>query len=434
MKKYQIAVIGGGPAGMMAAIQSAKNLSNSDSFDVVLIEKNNTLGKKLLLTGGGRCNLTNDSSVKDMLPLFGKNNSFLKHSLFSMDPKKLMDFFKVKGLDFKIENQRKVYPITDDSKSILEVLKKYLKELNVDVLLSTKVTDIERKGDFFNIEIKNKHQKNLSERIRANKVILATGGVTYPSTGSTGDGIKFAKKLGHSITPLNPGLVPFKIKEQWIKELSGLKLEDVGLNFIIINNSSKKKISSRGTVLLTHFGLSGPAILDFSRELSFFSTNLNDLFPAEFSLDLMLDKTPEKLKEQLNNDFQEKGKTIIKNYLKNILPKNMVGPFLGVINVDPQKKLNQISRKEKNRILENLKNLKLTIEGSLSIEKAMVTCGGISYKNINSKTTESRIIPGIYFAGEIIEFCGPTGGYNLQIAFSTGYNAGVWAAQTLNEI
>jgi predicted Rossmann fold flavoprotein len=467
---YKIAVIGGGPAGIMAAISAAKSLSSKkssknssskkysnkgpNSQEVVLIERNDILGKKLLLTGGGRCNITNNSDLKTHLNSFGEKSSFLKPSLYNFDNKSLLEFFNDKGLDFKVENQGKVYPIDDKASSVLKVLENYLQEYNVKLFKGALVKDIKGKDSGFDILIKrvpesctekSKKIKGM-DLIKASKVIIATGGLSYSSTGSTGDGLKFAKNYGHSLTPTIPGLVPLKVKEEWIKDLSGLKLENIGLSF---RKSSKKRISHTGTILLTHFGLSGPGILDLSREISTLNyqfhksvhssanddSNQNelqkDIFPLELFLDLIPEKSNEELRDKFNLEFSKSGKTLIKNYLKNFIPNNFITPFLIHSDINPKKELNQISRKEKNRLILNFKDLKINISGLMPFKSAMVTCGGINHKNINSKTMESKLVEGMYFAGEIIEFCGLSGGYNLQMAFSTGYTAGNGASDSL---
>lgn len=455
----KVAVIGGGPAGIMAAISAADCLNSfnlkhskpkSKVSEVFLIEKNETLGKKLLLTGGGRCNITNNSNLKEHIKLFGKKGSFLKPCLYNFDNNSLLSFFNEKGLDFKVENNGKVYPADDKASSVLNTLKSYLNELNVKLILESSVTEIKQNNGYFDILVKTDkfstqsgtlsqvNDKNIDKNIRETsvikspRVILATGGISYPSTGSTGDGMKFAEDLGHKLTELKPGLVPLKIQNEWIKELSGLKFENIGINF---KNSSKKRVSHTGNVLFTHFGLSGPGILDISREISSSKSNAQNTFPIDLYLDLIPEISVEELKNKFNLEFQKSGKTAIKNYLKNILPKNFIIPFLTQLNIDPQIKLNQIPKKEKNKLITNLKDLKINITGLMPLKSAMITCGGVNHKNIDSKTMESKVITGIYFAGEIIEFCGPSGGYNLQMAFSTGHMAGKNAANsTINKL
>ncbi len=448
-EKYAIAVIGGGPAGIMAAISSAmifkgglKDKHGFKNHKVILIEKNESLGKKLLLTGGGRCNITNDSDLKSFLQAFGKKSSFLKPSFYNFDNKDTLKFFNKKGLEFKVENSGKVYPNDDKAISVLNVLEDYLREFEIQVVTGTSVKDIKENNGYFDISLnKNgiKNKSNHSKQISSQKIVLATGGVSYPFTGSTGEGLIIAEKLNHHITSLRPGLVPLKIDEQWLKDLSGLKIEDVVISF---RGQSKKRVSYQGTILFTHFGVSGPVVLDLSREIALNfnfegeNHNRNDkesrkLILKELFLDIVPEKSADEIRDKFNIEFQNMGKTMIKNYFKTILPKNMIVPFLIYSDVNPDALLNQISRKEKNRIINNLKDLKIHLNDLIPLKDAMVTCGGVSHNDIHSKTMESKILPGIYFAGEILEFCGLSGGYNLQMAFSTGYLAGKSAADKI---
>jgi predicted flavoprotein YhiN len=471
MENYQIAVIGAGPAGMMAAIRASELLSpqsrksgrkNSKKTNVILIEKKEHLGKKLLLTGGGRCNITNTTPIKDMVKLFGKKGSFLKPSLYNLDNNALLDLFREKGLEFKIEDQGRVFPEDDKANSVLEVLKDYLHNNSVQLRLNSPVQKIKLVNGSFEIVLgdiggnfpemnrpnksgKNDHRLNQKQGsiIKASKVIIATGGVSYPPTGSTGTGLKIAKTLGHNITPLNPSLVPLRVHDDWVKSLSGIKLDDVT---ITLKTGAKKKISNTGTVLFTHFGLSGPGILDLSHEVAMIinkavhinkPVNTSSTKPelpinkkmVNLYLDLIPHSSRDELNQQLLNDFQKHGNRLIKTYMKLLLPNNMINTFLEQLDINPQKNLSSISRKERNSIIDLLKSLEIHVTGTLPIEKGMVTCGGISFKEIHSKTMESKLLPRLYFAGEIIEFCGPTGGYNLQMAFSTGYTAGEHASK-----
>jgi predicted flavoprotein YhiN len=440
MENYQIAVIGAGPAGMMAAIRSSQLLSQKNGRNkrnVILIEKNDHLGRKLLLTGGGRCNITNRAPIKDMVEIFGKKGSFLKPALYNLDNNSLLDLFREKGLEFKFEEDGRVFPKDEKAISIIQVLESYLNENRVKLRLGSNLKKLKFTNGLFEIVLDNPYKKN--EVIKSSKVILATGGVSYPSTGSTGTGIHIARDLGHEIRTLKPGLVPIKVKEKWIKGLSGLKLENIGLN---LKTNSKKKIYTRGTVLFTHFGLSGPGILDLSHEITLImdkiSNKLEKMEPASddseknnyheptvhLSLDLIPESSIDELNKELMYNFQKHGNRLIKTYLKLFLPNNMIDPFLKQLEIDPEKNLSRISKKERNSIVNHLKNLGVHITGTLPLEKGMITCGGISSKGIHSKTMESKLVPGMYFAGELIEFCGPTGGYNLQMAFSTGYTAG----------
>jgi len=442
MKNCKIVIIGGGPAGMMAAIAAGIDLKESKK--IVLIEKNDSLGKKLLLTGGGRCNITNLNPIKDILNKFTpREKHFLKHAFYTLNNKSLLKIFEKKGLEFKQEENGKCFPITDDANSILKVLKEYLSDLNVDIILNSPIKSIKKNdNEYFTLNIDNK-------TIQSEKVILATGGISYPHTGSTGDAYEMAKYFRHSITHLTPGAIPLKIEDNRLKQLSGITLEDVVVSY------KSKKTYTRGNVLITHFGLSGPAILDISNYISKDNQNytsinyiskdnqndnqynvdereilLNDSF---INIDLIPDITEEELNQRIIADSQNNGKTMIKNYLKIYLKNRFIELFLNTIQVSGNKTLSNMAKKDKNKIINNLKHLKIKIK-SLPTQTAMITCGGIKIDEINPKTMESKLDAGrgLYFAGELLEPYGPTGGYNLQIAFSTGYLAGKSAIKSFN--
>jgi predicted Rossmann fold flavoprotein len=278
---------------------------------------------------------------------------------------------------------------------------------------------IKVKRDYFTLDLGN------DNHMATKKVILATGGVSYPSTGSTGDGLDIAEKLGHKITPLKPGLVPLKTDEEWIKELQGISLENVILTF---KYGKRKIISDKGNIIFTHYGISGPLILDLSSKIV-------PLFEKNEKISLFIDLKPElttsELEEMLIKEFEARSKTEFKNFMKLLIPNRMIPVFIELLEINPKKKVNQVNRKERIAIENLLKAFPLTITGFQSIDKAMITCGGISKKDINPETMESKIIAGIYFAGEIIDLCAPSGGYNLQEAFSTGYLAGESAAESI---
>lgn len=416
MKLHDIAVVGAGPAGMIAAIRAGQ-LGKS----VILIEKNNTLGKKLKITGSSRCNVTNTASLDLFLEKFGKKGSFLRSALVKFSNRRLMSFFNSKGLKFKVEEEGKVFPVSNKSTSIIKVLKEYLSENNVKINYNTRLNKIKVKKGYFTLDFGN------DNHIATKKVVLATGGVSYPATGSTGEGLEIAKKLGHRITTLRPGLVPLNTAEEWIKELQGITLEDVVLTF---KYGKRKIISDKGNIMFTHFGISGPLVLDLSGEIVqlLFRNEKIDLF-----IDLKPQFTDSRLEEMLIRDFKSGGRKEFKNFMKLLVPNRMIPLFIELLEIDPKKKVNQVNRKERISIVNLLKAFPLTIISSLPIDKAMVTCGGISKKEINPHTMESKIIGGIYLAGEIIDLCAPSGGYNLQQAFSTGYLAGDSSAESLND-
>ena len=439
MQEYKVAIIGGGPGGMMAALKAAQILGPKT---VCIIEKNDSLGKKLLMTGGGRCNIANSTPIHDQLNYYNKNKNFLKHALYTLPQDKLLEIFEEKDLEFHIEDKKRIFPDSEDAQDILDVLEEYLEELEVDIHTNCPINanDIEhelneRMEPVFLIE-------NDKISLNASKIVVSTGGITYPSTGSTGDGYRIASRMNHTITDIKPGLVSFNVDDFLLRSLSGLTLSDVELSF----KDKKKKISVRGDALISHFGLTGPAVIDLSNLLiekskfTILDDNLNqkdddeidslELFTNKISIDFTPDMTEEEIKEQITKDTPDNGKISIKNYMKKFLPTNFIDYFLMKINISPSKTMANITKKDKNKIAENLKRHPIEIE-SLEMDLAKVTIGGVKSKEIDSKTLQSRFVDGLYFAGEVLEMAGPTGGYNLQIAFATGYLAGQEAANSL---
>lgn len=414
MKLYDIVVVGAGPAGMMAAVRAGQL-----GKKVMLIERNDTLGKKLKITGSSRCNITNTASLNIFMEKYGKKGSFFRSAFATFSNRRLMSFFESKGLKFKVENHGRVFPISNKSRSVIKVLKEYLSENKVERNYNTRLTDIKKKKDYFSLNLGNDNY------MATKKVILATGGISYTATGSTGDGFSIAEKLGHKITPLKPGLVPLKTSEEWVKDLQGITLEDVRLTF---RYGKKKIVSDMGNLIFTHFGISGPLVLDLSNQIvTVLENNKN--------IDLFIDLYPQiknnELEEKLINEIENRSKTEFKNFMKLFIPNRIIPIFIELLGINSKKKVNQVNRKERNLIIDLLKAFPLTVNGYLSIEKAMVTCGGVSKNEIDPQTMESKIVNGLYFAGEIIDFCAPSGGYNLQEAFSTGYLAGESAAKSL---
>lgn len=439
MQEYKVAIIGGGPAGMMAAIRAAQVLGPKT---VCIMEKNDSLGKKLLMTGGGRCNIANGTPIHDQLKYYNKNKNFLKHALYTLPQEKLLEIFEEKDLEFHTEDKKRIFPDSEDAQDILDILEEYLEELGVDVHTDCPINanDIEhelneRMEPVFLIE-------NDKISFNASKIVVSTGGITYPSTGSTGDGYRIASKMNHTLSDIKPGLVSFNVDDFLLRSLSGLTLSDVELSF----KDKKKKVSVRGDALISHFGLTGPAVIDLSNLLiekskfTILDDALNqksddefeelELFTNKISIDFTPDLTEEEIKEQITKDTPDNGKMSIKNYLKRFLPSNFIDYFLMKININPSKTMANITKKDKNKIAENLKRHHIKIE-SLEMDLAKVTIGGVKSKEIDSKTLQSRFVNGLYFAGEVLEMAGPTGGYNLQIAFATGYLAGQEAANSL---
>ena len=408
---YDIVVVGAGPAGTMAAIRAGQLSRN-----VLLIEKNSAIGRKILLTGKGRCNLTNMASLDTFIKKFGRQGQFLRQAFSSFFNQELIDFFKAKGLDSKVERQNRVFPVTDNAGSVVDVLKEYLKENKTEILYNRHLQRAVKKDNIFHLELDN------GNTINARKVILATGGISYKATGSTGDGFHIAEQLGHTIAHLKPALVPLKTQELWVKELTRLDLKNIRLTF---RYADKKIVSPIGDLAFTPFGVSGSLILDLSGEIV---SILEKYKQVNLLIDLKPGLTPEQLGNRLLREIKVNGNSSLKNVMKNLLPHKLIKVFIRLSGIDPETKANQITREQRNSIIKLLKALPLTITGSLPIEEAMVTNGGVSTCDINAGSMESKIIPGLYFAGEIIDGCASSGGYNLQQAFSTGYLAGEHAA------
>ena len=399
MEKYDIAVIGAGPAGIMAAIAASHNSSN-----VVLLEKNSSPGRKLLMTGGGRCNITNRKPIKKLLNIYPQKN-FLKHSFYTLTNEKLLSFFENKGFSFIEEDDNRIFPETEKSSDILKILLEYLDD--VDIKYGFEVKSI---VDNFII----------NDEIMADKIVIATGGITYPQTGCS---IENYSLTSQPLTDVKYGLVPLITKKD-LSNVAGITLYDVVISY--------KKSKVQGNVLFSHVGLTGPGIINLSNEISEdISYNLLENEPDanfEIAIDLCPDFTREELQDKFNTDFQARGKSMVKNYLKRFLTSRFIDFFLDEIKIDGETQLSRIDKKSKNRLIENLKRFAFEITG-FNENLSKVTIGGIDLENINPKTMESSLTPNLYFAGEVLDLHGPTGGYNLKIAFSTGYLAGLSASE-----
>ena len=412
----KVIVIGGGPAGMMAAITAAKN-----GDDVILLEKMQSLGRKLLITGKGRCNITSSLPIDDFIQNTPGNGQFLYSCYRNYTNLDIIRFLKEQGLEVKEERGNRIFPITDKSLDVLKCFTDRLKNLNVDIRYNMKVKDIIKEENKLKVVIEN------GTLIEAEKVILATGGKSYPLTGSTGDGYKIAEKLGHSITKIKPSLVPLECYDNNIcKSLQGLSLKNVGIK---ISNKENGKIiyEDFGEMLFTHFGVSGPTILSSSAHLVRYK-NIEELLKSKkiiLKIDFKPALTYEKLDERILRDFIDLKNKQFKNSLDRLLPQKLIPIIIQKSNINSDKKVNEINKIERKNLVEILKNFEITISKFRPIEEAIVTSGGINIKEINPKTMESKIVPGLYFAGEIIDVDSYTGGFNLQIAYSTGYTAGM---------
>ena len=404
MKK--IIVIGGGAAGMMAAIEAARN-----GAEVSLFEKNERLGKKLFITGKGRCNLTNACDMEDLQKSVMKNHKFLYSAFQNFNNWEVIGFFEDLGLPTKIERGNRVFPASDHSSDVIKVLEAELRNQGVEVLLKTKVKSLIAQEDkVTGVILEN------GKKIFADAVIITTGGLSYQLTGSTGDGFRFAKSVGHKVTELSPALVPLTISEEWVPRLQGLSLRNVSVS---IKNKKKVLYEEFGEMLFTHYGVSGPLILSAS------SVILEEL--KKENLRLKIDLKPALSEEQLDDrilrDFEQDKNKQFKNVLGNLLPSKMIPVVIELSGIPPEKKVNEINKKERRRLLETIKALSMTVNGIRGYEEAIITRGGVDVKEINPATMESKKMKDLYFAGEVLDVDAVTGGFNLQIAWSTAMAA-----------
>lgn len=402
-----VIVIGGGPAGMFAALSAAEN-----GHAVTLLEKNEKLGKKLFITGKGRCNLTN---AGDMDALFGNvvtNPKFLYSAFYACDNRRVIEFFERRGMPTKTERGNRVFPVSDHSSDVIAVLKQALVRAGVQVRLHTEVSEI-LKGEEKITGVSLKNGRNLP----CDAVVLATGGYSYQSTGSTGDGYLFAGACGHTVTALKPSLVPLTAKEPYVKQMQGLSLKNVG---VTIRREQKVLFEDFGEMLFTHFGVSGPLIL---RASSLVGKELNRQ-PLAMALDLKPALNEHQLDQRLLREFGQNKNKRFKNSVHGLLPAKMIPVLIQLSGIDPDKKINEMTRQERGGLITLLKAFPVTLTGMRDFNEAIITKGGISVKEVNPSTMESKKLPGLYFAGEVLDLDAMTGGFNLQIAWSTGYLAG----------
>mgnify|MGYP000980055025 FL=1 len=431
----KVVVIGGGPAGIMSAI-SAKNSGN----DVILIEKMNSLGKKLLITGKGRCNITSSLNINEFIQNIPGNGRFLYSAFQNFTNEDIINLLKKHNVKVKEERGNRIFPVSDKSKDVLDAFYEELKNLNVKIYTNSTVNQIIVKdGSVTGVEYTFNNNKYT---INADKVILATGGKSYPTTGSTGDGYEMAKKLGHTITEIKPSLIPivanensaiekinlgsYKNSKELCKSLQGLSLKNVKIQFEDIEKN-KVIYDDFGEMLFTHFGISGPTILSSSAHIIRYK-NINQLL-KQGKIILKIDLKPalsnEKLDARILRDFEKEKNKLFRNSLDELLPQKLIDPVIHLSGINPNKKVNEISKKERMQLLKILKEFCITISGFRPVEEAIITSGGINIKEINPKTMESKLINNLYFAGEIIDVDAYTGGFNLQIAYSTGVTAGL---------
>lgn len=398
-------VIGGGASGMACAYFSAKN-----GDDVILIEKNEKLGKKLFITGKGRCNVTNDCNEKEFLENVVTNPKFLFGAIYAFNSQKTMELLERGGLALKTERGRRVFPLSDKSSDVIKTLTGLCLESGVQVHLNETVTDILEENGEIKAVVTDKG------KYLCDKAVICTGGKSYSSTGSTGDGYKFAKKLGHTVSELKPALCPLYLKEEWVKTVQGLSLKNVGFCVVACG---KTIFQQQGELLFTHFGISGPLVLSASSYINKYDKNDIALY-----LDLKPALSEEQLSDRILRDFLKYKNRDLQNSLNDLLPKSLIKPIILLSGISPEKKNSVITKEERKRLVNALKHIKFTIRKQASVEESIITSGGVSVKEINPKTMESKVIKGLYFAGEVIDVDALTGGYNLQIAFATGFVAG----------
>ena len=417
----KVIVIGGGPAGMMAAINASEK-----GHQVKLIEKMPSLGRKLLITGKGRCNITSSLDMSKFIENTPTNGKFLYSCFQNFTNQDIIKFLKEQGLEVKEERGNRIFPVTDKSLDVLKCFTKKLKEQKINIQYNTKVIDLIVNGSKTERTLEIKGVKTSKGIEMADKVILATGGKSYPLTGSTGDGYILAKKVGHTITELRPSLIPLETYDiDTCKELQGLTLKNVAINLIDIDKN-KKIYEDFGEMIFTHFGVSGPIILSASAHLTRYKNCLEKMKSKKIMLkiDLKPALSEEKLEERILRDFNELKNKQFKNSLNKLLPQKLIPVIIKKSTIAKNKQVNEITREERRNLVHLLKDFEILVKDFRPIEEAIITSGGVSTKEINPKTMESKIVRGLYFAGEIIDVDSYTGGFNLQIAYSTGYTAG----------
>ena len=450
----KVIVIGAGPAGMMAAIAASKS-----GHEVTLLEKNEKIGKKLFITGKGRCNVTNACETEDLFKNVMEHEKFLYSAVYGFDNRAVMQFFEDAGCKLKVERGQRVFPESDHSSDIIRALDREIKRAGINLLLNKEVASLlvkkineeENEGNIASLandessmtesegsdNKKNKKSKSSKKKkqqtgfvygvqlknkevLNADSVIVATGGISYVLTGSTGDGYRFASECGHSIVDTSPALVPFTIKEEWCKELQGLSLRNVSVD---VEYNGKSIYSDFGEMLFTHYGVSGPLILSAS---SYYVHKLykDDTKQAKLYIDLKPALTYEQLDKRILREFDENKNKQFKNAISTLFPSKMLSVMPQLAGIDAEKKVNEITKQERERFVDTIKHLELTITGIRDYNEAIITKGGISVSEISPSTMESKIVKGLYFAGEVLDLDALTGGFNLQIAWSTGYLAG----------
>lgn len=431
---WDVAVIGGGPAGMMAAGRAAEVLRDAEASRgklgarVILIEKNSSLGKKLLITGGGRCNVTNaEFDNRKLLERFKSDGKFLFSAFSQFSVKETLDFFHSKKMETKVEPGQRVFPLSNKSQSVWDVMVEYIKAGGVTVLSDSPVVDIVMSGtdstgsprEIVGVKIKG------GQIIKAKNIVIATGGTSRPETGSTGDAYAWLRKLGHEVITPEPSLVPLAVKDAWVKRLSGVSLTDVKLTIFQdgikqpLNKVSSTKLGT-SKILFTHFGVSGPSILNMSKDVG----ELLKYGEVVIALDLLPTMDYSALNTKLQEIFKINDKKKFKNCLSDLVPSALAPVVVELSAINPDKECNSVTRPERLNLINLLKNIPINIEGLLGADKAIVTSGGVALSEVDFKTMRSRLFPNLYFAGDILNIDRPSGGFSLQICWTTGFVAG----------
>ncbi len=413
--KWDVVVVGGGPAGMMAASRAAEM-----GAKVLLLEKNKELGEKLLITGGGRCNVTNSQfDNRKLLEKFKENGKFLFSAFSQYSVTETLEFFHSRGMETKVENELRTFPITDSARTVWNVLVEYLREGQVEIFSNSPVIEIIKENNLITaIKLKN------GKTIESKTFIIATGGTSRPETGSTGDGFKWLAKLGHNVTMPTPSLVPIAIKDKWIKDLAGISLPEVKIT--VFQNEAKQLIS-RGKILFTHIGITGPTVLNMSKDVG----ELLQYGEVNIALDILPNEDYSTLNTLLQDLFKKHDKKKLRNALSEIIPTAIVPVILEQASVDGETACNSVSRESRIKLVNQLKNLKLEVKGLLGFDKAIIASGGVELSEVDFKTMQSKLYPNLYLIGDILNIDRPSGGYSLQLCWTTGYVAGTSAPDNL---
>ena len=418
MSKHRIIVIGAGPAGMMAAIKAAETSeSMGGNAEVLLLEKMKKPGRKMMITGKGRCNITNAADVPEIIKNIQGNGRFLFSSMKAFDNRAVIDFFEEQGVATKVERGQRVFPVSDKAQDVVDAMVSRLHELGVKLETDAAVKDIlTEEGKVRGVRLKS------GAIYKSDAVILAVGGASYPGTGSSGDGYAMAEALGHDVVPVRPSLVPLTVEEEWVKDVQGLSLRNVRAELLV---DGKAELSLFGEMMFTHYGVTGPVILSMSRTASGYLMEGSHFL--ELSLNLKPALSEEKLEARLQRDFEKYQRKELKNGLVDLLPHKLIEPVLDEAYLATDKPVHQVTVEERRRLVHTLQHLVLTITGTRPLAEAIVTVGGVSVKEIEPRTMESKLVKGLYLAGEVVDVDAFTGGYNLQAAFSMGAAAGCWS-------